>query len=782
MEINRCFGCMEEIRGYPCPMCGYDPSGGGLDYALRPGTILNGKYLIGKVLGQGGFGITYVGWDLALERKVAVKEYYPSGQVSRHPSTGNTLQWYNTEQARMSRINGQEMFLKEARKMTKVSKILQVVQVLDLFQENNSAYIIMEFVEGETLKEHLKKTGPLQWEDAKKIFLPVAEAMERVHKLGLVHRDLSPDNLMLQPDGDVKILDLGAAKDLNLNSGASSMQVAKGGFSPLEQYIQRGGSGPWTDVYAIAATMYYTLTGVLPPSAIDRMDRDTLNWDLPQLQKLPPNVLQALKNAMAIRAENRTQSMAAFTEELMNMQVPKPVPAPEPKQMPTPEPVGNPRGKVERKKKWLIPGLAAAAVAMLLFVLIGVISGKTSAGNPDPVTMQKKTTVSDIEETTALEIEETIALEITAETEPPKLQWTYNVLMDNDLDTFNLYGLEEMPVFGSDIQRFQIRSVTFLNSVREAPSDCWDVSEAQDGSVLAWVKENGTVSTLNSLVQFEAQKTGTGYDLYIAAESGINGRNCSGLFKAFSNVASISFNECFHTDEADNMNGMFYACKSLKSLDVSSLNTSNVTSMRLMFDDCKNLTSLDVRGFNTSKVKSMDRMFNSCESLTNLDVSSLDTSNVTSVGLMFGYCKNLTSLDVSNFDTSNVTNMGSMFDACENLTSLDVSGFDTSNVTIMNGMFYDCKSLKSLDISGFDTSNVTNMGWMFCDCKNLTSLDVSGFDTSNVTDMGRMFCGCKNRTSITGIENWDLSSVEEYESFMDDGRIINGRPWEELFR
>lgn len=781
MEINRCFGCMEEIRGYSCPRCGYNPVSGGLEYALRPGTILNGKYLIGKVLGQGGFGITYIGWNLVLERKVAVKEFFPSGHVGRSSSSA-AIQWYATEQARAAKSSGQEMFLREARKMNRVSQVPQVVQVLDLFQENNSAYIIMEFVEGETLKEHLKKTGPISWEDAKKIFLPVAEAMERVHKLGLVHRDLSPDNLMLQPDGDVKILDLGAAKDLNLNSGASSMQVAKGGFSPLEQYIQRGGSGPWTDVYAIAATMYYTLTGVLPPSAIDRMDRDTLNCDLPQLQKLPPNVLQALKNAMAIRAENRTQSMAAFTEELMNMQVPKPVPAPEPKQMPTPEPVGNPRGKVERKKKWLIPGLAAAAVAMLLFVLIGVISGKTSAGNPDPVTMQKKTTVSDIEETTALEIEETIALEITAETEPPKLLWTYNVLMDNDLDTFNLYGLEEMPVFGSDIQRFQIRSVTFLNSVREAPSDCWDVSEAQDGSVLAWVKENGTVSTLNSLVQFEAQKTGTGYDLYIAAESGINGRNCSGLFKAFSNVASISFNECFHTDEADNMNGMFYACKSLKSLDVSSLNTSNVTSMRLMFDDCKNLTSLDVRGFNTSKVKSMDRMFNSCESLTNLDVSSLDTSNVTSVGLMFGYCKNLTSLDVSNFDTSNVTNMGSMFDACENLTSLDVSGFDTSNVTIMNGMFYDCKSLKSLDISGFDTSNVTNMGWMFCDCKNLTSLDVSGFDTSNVTDMGRMFCGCKNRTSITGIENWDLSSVEEYESFMDDGRIINGRPWEELFR
>ena len=306
MKVNRCYGCMEEITAFPCPHCGYQP-GEAPGYALAPGTILNGKYLVGKLLGQGGFGLTYIGWDLMLEQKVAIKEYYPSGQVVRQ--NGASLEWYGTQQAQTAQDSGKDIFLKEARKMTRVRKIPQVVQVLDLFLANETAYIVMDFIQGETLKQRLQKTGPLSWQDAREIFLPVIGAMEQVHQAGLIHRDLSPDNLMLQPDGGVQILDLGAAKDLNLNSGVSSMQVAKSGFSPLEQYIQQGGSGTWTDVYAMAATIYYTLTGILPPSAVDRLSKDTLRWDLPQLKALPSGVLHALQKAMAIRSEDRTQTM-----------------------------------------------------------------------------------------------------------------------------------------------------------------------------------------------------------------------------------------------------------------------------------------------------------------------------------------------------------------------------------------------------------------------------------------------------------------------------------------
>ena len=348
MKFNRCFGCMEEIQGYPCPHCGFDPrSVKGIEYALPMGTILAGKYLVGRVLGQGGFGITYVGWDIALERKVAIKEYYPSGQVSRNPGSRG-LTWYTSVQSQQAKQNGTQIFLKEARKMSKVDDIPNVVRVRDLFQENETAYIVMDFVEGETLKARLEKTGPLPWKQAKGIFLPAIQAMEQVHQAGLVHRDISPDNLMLTPDGKVKILDLGAAKDLSINSGASSMQVAKGGFSPFEQYTQRGSSGPWTDVYAMAATVYYTLTGKLPPVATDRVVEDTISWEEPGLKALSAQALEALQKAMVISAKNRMQSMEELEKGLYSTAVkPEPAPAPQPVQETKPEPQPAPETKPE---------------------------------------------------------------------------------------------------------------------------------------------------------------------------------------------------------------------------------------------------------------------------------------------------------------------------------------------------------------------------------------------------------------------------------------------------
>ena len=398
MKFNRCFGCMEEIQGYPCPHCGFDPrSVKGIEYALPMGTILAGKYLVGRVLGQGGFGITYVGWDIALERKVAIKEYYPSGQVSRNPGSRG-LTWYTSVQSQQAKQNGTQMFLKEARKMSKVDDIPNVVRVRDLFQENETAYIVMDFVEGETLKARLEKTGPLPWEQAKGIFLPAIQAMEQVHQAGLVHRDISPDNLMLTPGGKVKILDLGAAKDLSVNNGASSMQVAKGGFSPFEQYTQRGSSGPWTDVYAMAATVYYTLTGKLPPVATDRVVEDTISWEEPGLKALSAQALEALQKAMVISAKTRMQSMEELEKGLYSTTVkPEPAPAPQPVQearpepqpeqeakpapQPTPEPApqtqSEPKpkaGKKSGKKLWI--AAAAVIAVMLCGALIWANAGK----------------------------------------------------------------------------------------------------------------------------------------------------------------------------------------------------------------------------------------------------------------------------------------------------------------------------------------------------------------------------------------------------------------------
>ena len=266
---------MEEIHGYPCPVCGFDPAQAAApNYVLPYGAILNGRYIVGKMLGQGGFGITYIGWDLAMERKVAIKEYYPSGQVSRNPGSRG-LTWYTSVQSQQAKRNGMEMFLKEARKMSKLDDIPNVVRVRDLFQENETAYIVMDFIEGETLLKKLQKNGPMDFDSCIRLMTPIMQSLAEVHKHGIIHRDISPDNIMVRPDGKLILLDLGAAKDLDIqgNDGSvqSSQMVAKQGFSPVEQYGRDGKIGSWTDVYAMAATIYYCCTGVLPPSATDRM-------------------------------------------------------------------------------------------------------------------------------------------------------------------------------------------------------------------------------------------------------------------------------------------------------------------------------------------------------------------------------------------------------------------------------------------------------------------------------------------------------------------------------
>ena len=201
----------------------------------------------------------------------------------------------------------------------------------------------------------------------------------------------------------------------------------------------------------------------------------------------------------------------------------------------------------------------------------------------------------------------------------------------------------------------------------------------------------------------------------------------------------------------------FIGCNGLNKVDLSNVNTENVTTMRSMFYGCKSLTGLDLSSFDTRNVTNMYNMFGNSESLTNLDLSSFDTKSVTDMALMFADCKSLTSLDLSSFDTRNLTIMYCMFSGCESLTSLDLSSFDTRNVTDMEGMsslFCDCESLTSLDLSSFDTRNVTDMAFMFKGCQSLASLDLSSFDTKNVTAMTNMFAGCKSLTSL------DLSSFD----------------------
>jgi len=272
MEIRRCMKCMHALAAGEtvCPECGR-PYGSvkAESFALKPGTILDGKYLVGEMLGQGGFGITYIGFDLLLEQKIAIKEYFPmsTGMVSREGRS--TVVWSDAVMQKSGVEKGFDSFLKEARKMAKLRSIPSVVGVNSVFIQNETAYIVMDFIEGETLLKKLQREGPMDYGTCVSLMTPIMQALSEVHKHGIIHRDISPDNIMVQNDGRLILLDLGAAKDLDIQGKDGNMQssqmVAKQGFSPVEQYGRDGKIGSWTDVYAMAATIYYCCTGVLPP-------------------------------------------------------------------------------------------------------------------------------------------------------------------------------------------------------------------------------------------------------------------------------------------------------------------------------------------------------------------------------------------------------------------------------------------------------------------------------------------------------------------------------------
>ena len=345
MQINRCLNCMAEMGDATvCPHCGYDPSQSQeVPYSLRPGSILHGKYLVGRMLGQGGFGITYVGFDLALELKVAIKEYFPLNQLSRDQSKSNEVHWNTTHEQSGQWLSGCESFLKEARKMAKISTVPGVVRVRETFNENNTAYIVMDFAEGVTLRKWLERRGTLSMAEAIRLLTPLMESVATMHELGMIHRDISPTTSWCSPTVPLCLLDFGAAKDLTVRSGMSSELVAKTGFSPLEQYMQRGGTGTWTDVYALTATLYYCVTGVIPPKAVDRLDRDRL--DLTLLRMTPVPLQRAIQHGLAVQPKERIQTVPALLKAL---------------QAPAPKPTAP---------KWLLPVILGGAALVLLVIL-----------------------------------------------------------------------------------------------------------------------------------------------------------------------------------------------------------------------------------------------------------------------------------------------------------------------------------------------------------------------------------------------------------------------------
>lgn len=313
----RCYRCMKEFKdGYEiCPHCGYD-MGSQPDflYYLSPGIVLQNRYHVGVVIGFGGFGILYKAWDEQLKTVTAIKEYYPIRLAERIPDSrevtvyaGRSMQEYEA---------GLERFLEEARNICKFSSHRNVVNAYNFFKENGTAYIVMEYLDGLTLRSFLKANGEkISLAYAKEIILSVANALQALHKEQIIHRDISPDNIFLLSDGRIKLIDFGAAR-LSVDEKERRPIELKPGYAPPEQYQVAGEQGPWTDVYGLGATMYRAITGSVPTESVRREQEDTLQPPCELVEGLPEYIDTAIMRSMELDIHNRFSSVDGFVDVL----------------------------------------------------------------------------------------------------------------------------------------------------------------------------------------------------------------------------------------------------------------------------------------------------------------------------------------------------------------------------------------------------------------------------------------------------------------------------------
>jgi len=310
----RCMRCMHLYQQGICPVCNSSPdSVRNLPHQLATGTRLSKKYIVGAALGQGGFGITYVGWDDILDLKVAIKELFPMRLAVRDTSEETVHVMQNAHRPLFESIK--QAFLDEARTLARFNDDPSVVSVREYFEANGTAYIVMDFIDGLNMG-HFAAEETLSPEQVLSMIRPLFPTLSRVHEAGLLHRDISPDNIMIMKDQRIKLVDFGAARSMSLHGEESNTVNVKDGYAPEEQYRTHGKQGPWTDVYALGATIYRLLTGVKPPQSLERMGEDLLQPPSGLCKGITKAQETAVLRALAVLPENRFQSIGAFETAL----------------------------------------------------------------------------------------------------------------------------------------------------------------------------------------------------------------------------------------------------------------------------------------------------------------------------------------------------------------------------------------------------------------------------------------------------------------------------------
>ena len=371
-QKHLCYNCFQEreTKEGPCPYCGFDLAENEKKFpvALRAGTVLNGRYIIGRVLGQGGFGITYLALDTQLNAKVAIKEFMPNDIATRIGTTVSVAMDTKSEEF----AYGAERFQEEARTLAKFIGNPNIAAVTSYFDENDTSYFVMDYIEGISFKTYIANHGgKISVEETLNVMIPVLRALTAVHAEGFIHRDVTPDNIYITKDGMVKLLDFGSARYSIGDKSKSLDVILKVGYAPKEQYIRRSRQGPFTDVYSCAACFYAAITGFLPPESLERLDEDTL---VPISQcgiDIPEYLDKAILKGLAVQPEDRFQSAAEFLDAIESRQVVE-VPVSGGAAAPAPE---------KKKVKPARIAAIAAAVVVVLGVGIAIGGGGSSGGD-----------------------------------------------------------------------------------------------------------------------------------------------------------------------------------------------------------------------------------------------------------------------------------------------------------------------------------------------------------------------------------------------------------------
>lgn len=358
MASELCMRCFHVKGKYEvCPMCGYaEGTPPEQPHYLMPGTILGNHFLVGTAIGAGGFGITYRCFDITLGVAVAVKEFYPAGLVNRAPGetavgllSGDKKEKYQEQLSR---------FLMEAQSIAQFGKAKDIVNVYDFFEENNTAYIIMEYIDGVLMKDYLEKQGRLDADVALNIIAPVIDAVKKIHAKGIIHRDISPDNVFISGEDSIKVFDFGAAQLNDSSAGMAAEKVIKVGYSAPEQYRDNSKQGYFTDIYSVGAILYQMLTGIKPTESTEREFKDDLKSPAELGVRIEPNIDRAVMEAMAVKPELRFQSIQQFEDALQSKRIAE-----------------YPKVKLKKRKRrraWIIS--SAAALVLGIGVLIGLMN------------------------------------------------------------------------------------------------------------------------------------------------------------------------------------------------------------------------------------------------------------------------------------------------------------------------------------------------------------------------------------------------------------------------